>query len=93
MKPFHLPGALLACLLFVPAFYAAAQEPGQKPAAPVAQAQAGGQKPKPGAKPSPDERVLEIRRTAPADCVIKPVMSDAEIVNCRDVACVTRGLC
>lgn len=72
---------LAGTVLLLSAALAAAQP---KPGAPKPAPEAGTEKPKPAPeKPKAAETVLEIKRTGPPDCVIEPVMTDAEIAKCR----------
>ena len=69
---------LLASLLATGPLPAAAQEKAEAPPAP--------KKPAPEKPRGKEERVLEIKRTAPADCDPRPVMTDDDLARCRKAA-------
>ncbi len=72
---------ILGTVLLFSAALAGAQP---KPEAPKPAPEAVTEKPKPAPeKPKAPEPVLEIKRTGPPDCLIEPVMTDAEIAKCR----------
>jgi len=85
-----LARALLAGLLLTLCCAALAQDK-MEPAAPTGEA-------RPEAPKAPEEKakgkkepVLEIKRTGPPECQVKPVMTDAEIETCKRAARAPHG--
>ena len=56
----------------------------EKPAAPAAEEKAAAKPKAAGEKPKAAEGpVIEIKRTGPPNCDVKPVMTDADLETCR----------
>ena len=67
--------------MFVAAWSAAGAQ-AEKPAAPPAEEKAAARPRAAGEKPK-EGPVIEIKRTGPPNCEVKPVMTDADLETCR----------
>ena len=77
-----IPKTVLAGLLA--AAWSAAGAQAEKPAAPPAEEKAAAKPKAAGEKPKAAEGpVIEIKRTGPPNCEVKPVMTDADLETCR----------